>query len=198
MEKTDYQRFVNLIKCARMQLREKLCGHWLRLRPSKPFQQPSRPLQLRYVSAEKSNNTLSGVSGTDGSSMWEAEVQRCVTDVATAVKPFCKNEQERRPRPSVAKPTQILKNCSAARVKLLRQPPGKSALLCCGWLEGFQKSRGVDESSRFRYSWNSHVCELQSAGVQVLPRMLRSTPLHLFCACLGSWIILPMTALQYK
>lgn len=182
-----------------MHLREKLCGHWLRLRPSKPFQQPSRPLQLRYVSAEKSNNTVSGVSGPDGSAMWEAEVQRCVTDVATAVKPSCKNEQERRPRPSVAEPTQILETAPPRVSNFYVNRRGKSALcVCCGRLEGFRKSRGVDESSRFRYSWNSHACELQSAGVQVLPRMLRSTPLHLFCACLGSWIILPMTALQYK
>lgn len=135
MEKTDSQRFVNLIKCARMHLREKLCGHWLRLRPSKPFQQPSRPLQLRYVSNEKSNNTVSGVSGTDGSSMWEAEVQRCVTDVATAVKPFWKNEQERRPRPSVAKPTQMLETVPPRVSNFYVNRRGKSRL-CVLWAAG--------------------------------------------------------------
>lgn len=91
---------------------------------------------------------------------------------ATAAKPFRQNERQRRPRPSVAKACAIFSYSSAARVQLLRQAAGRSALLCCGWLEGFQESRGVEESSRFRSSSNRHVCELQSAGVQVRPRML--------------------------
>lgn len=78
--------------------------------------------------------------------MWEAEVQRCVTDVATAaVKPSGKNEQERRPRPSVAEPTQIFRNCSAARVKLLRQPPGQERVVCALWAAG-----GLSEVKRSR------------------------------------------------
>lgn len=124
-----------------MQLREKLCGHC----PSKPFQQPSRPLQLRYVSAEKSNNTLSGVSGTDGCSMWEAEVQRCVTDVAAAVKPFCKNEQERRPRPSVAKPTQIFRNCSAGACQTFTSTAGQERVVCA--VGGWRALRSQEEST---------------------------------------------------
>lgn len=76
--------------------------------------------------------------------MWEAEVQRCVTDVAAAVKPSCKNEQERRPRPSVAEPTEILETVPPRVSNFYVNRRGKSAL-CVLWAAG-----GLSEVKRSR------------------------------------------------
>lgn len=120
-----------------------LCHLTLRLWSSKPLQQPSRPLQLFWVSTEKSINTPSGVKW----SKWKLHVGGRDTAVCQwrrrlCWRPFCETSR-RDVLVTLLRSFHNFSHSSAAHVILLRQSPGGRVLWL--WVAG-----GLSEVKRSR------------------------------------------------